>query len=60
MLADEGKAKAVAFDEIVKNEKWISLYNWIYDGGNATDKMLIANNVMSLYCKYDNFFNYKL
>jgi len=48
---------SLAFAEIVKNEKWISLYNWIYDGGNATDKMLIANNVMSLYCKYDNFLN---
>jgi len=43
------------FENIDKNRKWISMYNWIYDGGNSTDKMLIANNVMSLYCKYDNF-----
>ena len=48
---------SLAFEGIVKNEKWISTYDWIYDGGNATDKMLIANNVMSLYCKYDNFLN---
>lgn len=45
------------FENIDKNRKWISMYNWIYDGGNSTDKMLIANNVMSLYCKYDNFLN---
>lgn len=48
---------SLAFEGVVKNEKWISTYDWIYDGGNATDKMLIANNVMSLYCKYDNFLN---
>ena len=45
------------FENIDKNRKWISMYNWIYDGGNSTDKMLIANSVMSLYCKYDNFLN---
>ena len=48
---------SLAFEDVVKNEKWISTYDWIYDKGNTTDKMLIANNVMSLYCKYDSFLN---
>jgi hypothetical protein len=48
---------SLAFEDIVKNKKWISTYDWIYDKGNTTDKMLIANNVMSLYCKYDSFIN---
>lgn len=28
------------------------IYNWIYTGGNAVDKAIIARNVLSLHCKY--------
>lgn len=45
----------VSFNNIEEDEKWISIYNWIFTDGNPTDKMLIAHNVMSLYCKYANF-----
>lgn len=45
----------VALNNIEEDEKWISIYNWIFTDGNPTDKMLIAHNVMSLYCKYESF-----
>ena len=44
-------------NSIEENDKWISIYNWIFTDGNPTDKMLIAHNVMSLYCKYESFLN---
>lgn len=44
-------------NSIEENDKWISIYNWIFTDGNPTDKMLITHNVMSLYCKYQSFFN---
>lgn len=39
-------------DDIHKNQKWLSIYDWIYTDGNPTDKALIAHNVISLHCKY--------
>ena len=45
----------VSLKNIEEDEKWISIYNWIFTDGNPTDKMLIAHNVMSLYCKYESF-----
>ena len=45
----------VSLNNIEQDEKWISIYNWIFTDGNPTDKMLIAHNVMSLYCKYESF-----
>lgn len=47
--------QTVSFNNIEEDEKWISIYNWIFTDGNPTDKMLIAHNVMSLYCKYESF-----
>lgn len=47
----------IALDDVREDNKWVSLYTWIFTDGNSTDKILIAHNVMSLYCKYDNFFN---
>ena len=47
--------KRINVNEIIKSKKWIRIYNWIYTDGNIIDKMLIAHNVISLYCKYDNF-----
>lgn len=45
----------IALNNIEEDEKWISIYNWIFTDGNPTDKMLITHNVMSLYCKYESF-----
>lgn len=49
--------QTIILDDIEESEKWISIYTWIFTDGNSTDKMLIAHNVMSLYCKYDSFFS---
>jgi len=38
--------------DIQENAKWISIYSWIYTDGNPIDKALIAQNVISLHCKY--------
>ena len=46
-----------SLNSIEENDKWISIYNWIFTDGNPTDKMLITHNVMSLYCKYESFFD---
>lgn len=43
--------------DIQEDDKWISIYTWIFTDGNPTDKALIARNIISLYCKYDAFLN---
>jgi hypothetical protein len=40
-------------DSIQEDEKWLSIYSWIFTEGNPTDKSLIAHNVISLHCKYE-------
>lgn len=49
--------KYIKINDVMNNEKWINLYDWIYTDGNIIDKKLIAQNVLSLFCKYDNFFS---
>lgn len=39
-------------DNIHENEKWQSIYTWIYTDGNPTDKALISHNIISLHCKF--------
>lgn len=34
------------------NKEVIKIYNWIYNGGNCTDKAVIARNILSLHCRY--------
>lgn len=43
--------------DIVPNREIVKIYNWIYDGGNATDKAVIARNIISLHCRYSNILN---
>lgn len=38
--------------DLKENSMWFIIYTWVYTGGNATDKSLIAHNVISLHCKY--------
>lgn len=42
---------------ILEDEKWLSIYSWIFTDGNPTDKALIAHNVISLHCKYEALLN---
>jgi len=44
-------------DDIQEDEKWLSIYSWIFTDGNSTDKALIAHNVISLHCKYEALLN---
>lgn len=44
-------------NSIHEDEKWISIYSWIFTDGNPTDKALIAHNVISLHCKYEVLLN---
>ena len=36
---------------------YVKIYNWIYEGGNTTDKAIIARNIISLHCKYSSILN---
>ena len=38
---------------IEANPQWMKIYSWIYTDGNPTDKALIARNVISITCKFD-------
>lgn len=38
--------------EISQNKVLYKIYHWIYTEGNATDKAVIARNVICLHCKY--------
>lgn len=44
---------SLPMSSIAASSVWQSIYAWIYSGGNATDKALIAHNVISLHCKYE-------
>lgn len=37
-----------------ENNELYKIYNWIFTDGNATDKAIIARNVISLHCRYIN------
>ncbi len=39
-------------NDIPVNKILYNIYSWIYTGGNAIDKAIIARNVISLHCKY--------
>lgn len=39
---------------IIVNPELYKIYNWIYTDGNATDKALIARNILCLHCKYSD------
>lgn len=41
-----------SINAIEYNKELIKIYNWIYNGGNATDKAVIARNILSLHCRY--------
>lgn len=43
----------LSIDNLPSDETWQSMYTWIFTDGNATDKALIARNVISLHCKYE-------
>lgn len=34
------------------NQEFYKIYSWIYTDGNASDKSLIARNIISLHCRY--------
>lgn len=42
----------LVLDEIQADEKWKTIYSWVYTDGNVVDKALIARNVISLHCKF--------
>jgi len=36
------------------NSELYKIYNWIYSGGNPTDKALIARNMLCLHCRFSD------
>ena len=36
------------------NPELYKIYNWIYTGGNPTDKALIARNILCLHCRFSD------
>lgn len=47
----------IKIQDISSNREIVKIYNWIYDGGNTTDKAIIARNIISLHCRYSNLIN---
>lgn len=47
----------IKMQDIVQNREIVKIYNWIYEGGNATDKAIIARNIISLHCRYSSIIN---
>ena len=41
-------------EQICYSKTWKKIYQWIYTDGNATDKALLVQNVIGLYCKQEN------
>lgn len=39
---------------IAANPESYKIYNWIYTDGNATDKALIARNILCLHCRFSD------
>lgn len=44
----------VSVSDLKENNELYKIYNWIFTDGNATDKAIIARNVLSLHCRYTN------
>ena len=44
----------ISIDSIKINDNIYKMYSWIFTDGNATDKAIIARNVLSLHCKYNS------
>lgn len=38
----------------IPNPELYKIYNWIYTGGNSTDKALIARNILCLHCRFSD------
>ena len=36
------------------NHEYYNIYSWIYTDGNATDKAILARNIISLHCRYSS------
>lgn len=47
----------IKIQELISNREIVKIYNWIYEGGNSTDKAIIARNIISLHCRYSNIIN---
>jgi hypothetical protein len=47
----------LSITDILEDDKWQSIYTWIFTEGNSTDKALIAHNVISLHCKFETLLN---
>ena len=47
----------IKIQDIKYNREIVKIYNWIYEGGNTTDKAIIARNIISLHCKYSSILN---
>lgn len=41
-------------NSIASNPELYKIYNWIYTDGNATDKSLIARNILCLHCRFSD------
>ena len=39
---------------VIPNPELYKIYNWIYTGGNSTDKALIARNIFCLHCRFSD------
>ena len=51
------KLMEIKIQDIKYNREIVKIYNWIYEGGNTTDKAIIARNIISLHCKYSSILN---
>lgn len=47
----------IKMQDICRNREIVKIYNWIYEGGNTTDKAIIARNIISLHCRYSSIIN---
>lgn len=36
------------------NREYYNIYSWIYTDGNATDKAILARNIISLHCRFSS------
>lgn len=44
----------IDINTIKSNDELYKIYDWIFNEGNATDKAIIARNVLSLHCRHIN------
>ncbi|HGM1622672.1 TPA: hypothetical protein ACKOQC_002236, partial [Clostridioides difficile] len=40
--------------QLVNNDELYKIYKWIFTDGNSVDKAIIARNIISLHCQYDD------